>query len=130
MSTLGIVVMPASSALLPLEQVNSSVGPLAYLDLFARAAVETVSRACREELRTPVLWRRLVIPASSKESRLVNNVITWLFGNGHSYASLTSLDLKGCHKLTDGSIKAVAVNRGRLHIAHVTRDRVLLKSHE
>ena len=100
----------ASAPLLPLAQVNASVGPLAYLDLFERVAFETVSRACREEVRAPALWRQLVVVKASKEAPLVNNVLTWLFGknNEHSYASLTSLDVKDCRDLTDESIKAVA----------------------
>ena len=99
------------STLLPLEQVNPSVGPLAFLDTFERVALETVSRAFREEVRAPVLlWRQLVISKSlSKEARLVNDLLSWLFGNEqYSCASLTSLDLKGCRYLTDGSMKAVA----------------------
>ncbi len=39
------------SRLLPLEQVNPSVGPLTYLDVFERVGLETVSRACREEVQ-------------------------------------------------------------------------------
>jgi sigma54-dependent transcription regulator len=63
-------------SLLPLEQVNASVGPLAYLDLFERVNLETVSRACREEVRAPALWgNQLFISASSKEGRLVNDVL-------------------------------------------------------
>ena len=108
--------------LLPLEQVNASVGPLAYLDLFERAAVETASRACREEVRAPVLWRQLVIHHESKEAPLVNNVLTWLFGknNEHSHASLTSVDVKGCRNLTNKSIKAVAVGCASLKEINVS----------
>jgi hypothetical protein len=99
-----------ASALLPLEEVNSSVRPwVAYLNLFERATLERVSRACREEVRAPVLWRQLIVPAASKEAPLVNGVLTWLFSNErYSCASLASLDLKGCTNLTDEPIKAIA----------------------
>ena len=87
--------------LLPLEQVNPSVGPLAYLNLFELVALETVSRACREEVRAPALWRQLVISKKKqpKEAPLINEVVAWLFGNNnneHAYASLTSLDVASC----------------------------------
>ena len=95
-------------ALLPLEQVNPSVGPLAYLDLFERAALETVSRACREEVRTPVLWRQLVIPASSKEAPVANKVLAWLFGDERYPTCASMLTSLNCRNLTDESIKAVA----------------------
>ena len=108
--------------MLPLAQVNPSVGPLAYLDLFERVALETVSRACREEVRTPVLWRQLVITKATKEAPLVNHVLRWLFGknNEHSYALLTSLDVSCCRDITDESIKAVAAGCASLTSLNVS----------
>ena len=116
----------ASATLLPLEQVDPSVGPLAFLDLFDRAALETVSRACREEVRAPVLWHRLIIHHESKEAPQVNKVLTWLFANECvSYSSLTSLDLKGCRDLG----RVDQGRRGRLRLAHLAQRRELLQPH-
>jgi hypothetical protein len=114
MTTPRVVRSRTARALLPLEQVNPSVGPLAFLDLSERAVLETVSRACRVEVRAPVLWRQLVITKASKEAPLANNVLAWLFGknNEHSYASLTSLNLADCSKLTGcASLKSLNVSR-------------------
>ena len=96
--------------MLPLKQADQSMGPLAFLDLFERVALETVSRACRDEARAHAPWRRqLVVPAAYKDAPVVNEVFQWCFlDNNLSCASLTSLSVLCCRNLTNDSIKAVA----------------------
>jgi hypothetical protein len=102
--------------LLPLEQVNPSVGPLCYLDFFDRASVERVSRACREEVRAPALWRnQLVILRSSREAPLVSDVMKWIFFCDKNRPSLliNTISLKECTNLTDEALMmAVAAGCG------------------
>jgi hypothetical protein len=59
--------------------VDASIGPLSFFGTLEIAKMGAVSRAFLEEVRRPELWSRLVARKGSREGRLVDKIIAWMF---------------------------------------------------
>jgi hypothetical protein len=99
-------------------RVDHSTGPASFLDIEDVVAFETVSRDCREVTRSHNLMRSFSVTEDrldSKKARGINEMVSWMFGNGRLHKNLTSFVYSCCNSddadypsLTDDSLMMVA----------------------